>query len=600
MGWPRIKEYKTRSGVTLLAQTSTIIMVEGAILDEGAIIDEVFLALGWWGRYQKIQLLMSTIPMLATGVHMLSIVFIGRFISHRCASIDNLNVSVQIGNQLVPFDVIAQNTWDNVTVTYESCSVEVKNGTAHLWTKKCLNGYNYSEPTDRSIVSQWDLVCDGESLSDVTQTVLLFGNLAGSLICTGLADVYGRKPTYIASHFLMFFTAIAICFSPNYTVFVVLRFIIGFGLQGAGMISEIILVELFPTKRRAVPSQIGCYFWPGALLVLSLISYLTKDLSWRYTSLIYAGMSIYVLAQWWIMDESPRWLLANNRIQEVERIIKKASRMNNVDPQKALDILRGNTLLSHNGPTPLDILNKSNVSENSLIEISGTQDKPVDRSKDNVRLRAFCTNRNVIFITVCFCYMWFTDNLTYYGLTMTSTSLTDNFYLGFILNILAELPAALAFGVLINRLGRKNCITIFHITGAVGLISSVLFTYVDLGVGLSAKTWLTVVGNLIGKLSLTAGYWCLHQYTPELYPTNLRNTGLGFASFAASVSGLIAPHFRTLERHVPWGPGVIFTCLCLLVPVIVRFLPETHSHELPQTINDMDKWIEKSGRKTKK
>ena len=34
-------------------------------------------------------------------------------------------------------------------------------------------------------------------------------------------------------------------------------------------------------------------------------------------------------------------------------------------------------------------------------------------------------------------------------------------------------------------------------------------------------------------------------------------------------------------RHFPWAPGVIFGVLCLMIPLLTLFLPETHGREGP-------------------
>lgn len=48
-----------------------------AQVDEAALVDEVLLSLGWWGRYQKLQFLMATLPVMACALHVMSVVFIG-------------------------------------------------------------------------------------------------------------------------------------------------------------------------------------------------------------------------------------------------------------------------------------------------------------------------------------------------------------------------------------------------------------------------------------------------------------------------------------------------------------------------------------------
>ncbi|KAK0052486.1 solute carrier family 22 member 6-B-like isoform X1 [Biomphalaria pfeifferi] len=517
-------------------------------MEKGSLMDEVFNTIGWWGRYQKTQFLMCMLPVLACASHVLSVIFIGRDVPHKCAHIDSLNISEDLlvgGN---PYDVTV-SPYVNVTVTYEACSVDVKNGSTIIFTSGCINGHNYSESRDMSIVSQWDLVCEGEALSDLSQTILSLGQLSGALICTSLADIYGRKPTYIVSHIILLCTAIALSFSPNYLVFIGLRFVLGFSQQGTGLVSNVLLVEMLPTKRRALPSQVGSYMW--------------------------------------IMDESPRWLLANNNMAAVEAFVQKASAMNKTDPDKALDLLRRKHLSKctdshHSGELTINEEDCNQLAYNGHLS-AGSDMKTSD---ENMRFTAFVKNRSVFLVTAVSCYMWFTDSLTYYGLIMTSTSLTDDFYLGYFFNVLVELPAALAFGFLINRIGRKKCTSVFHLIGGMSLLVSVVLNNASFADDIPGKETITFVISLIGKFGISVAFAVL-------------NTGFGISSMAARIGGMVAPYSRTFERHVPWGPGAVFTFLCLLVPVVGRFLPETHGHELPQTIADMDQWIKASGRKSK-
>ncbi|CAL1535017.1 unnamed protein product [Lymnaea stagnalis] len=573
-------------------------------MDQGAVVDEMLVSLGWWGRYQRVQFLMTMLPVVACALHAMSVVFIGRAVKYKCAHVESFNMS--LNDHLYHYDVIGRNTSDNLT--YGACSIDVINGSKTVYSTPCPNGYEYSEPRDRYFVSQWDLVCDSEFMSDVSQTLLSLGQLAGAIVFTTLADIYGRKPTYVISHLLLFGIALGIAFSPNFLVFVILRFFIGAFQQGTGLISNVLLLEILPAERRALPSQVGSYIWAGSLLLLCLCAYVTKDVSWQYTEMLLAGMSVYVLFQWWIVDESIRWLLANNRKEDAEELLKKAARINKADFKKVAVLLKAENL-------PMSTFDKNNqtaapdnytLTESKQGGINTDSNDNIDFTVtsyagpvDEVRFSAFFRNKNVFFVTAISCYMWFADSLTYYGLIMTSTSLTDDFYLGFFVNVLVELPAAFSFMVLINRIGRKQCIFIFHVIAGFSLMASVILDNASFAEAIPGKYWIILAVSLTGKFAISVGFGTLFQYTPELYPTNLRNTGFGISSMVSRVGGMVAPYSRTFGRHVPWGPGAVFTCLCLLVPVLVRLLPETHGHELPQTIADMDKWLSSNTDKNK-
>ena len=74
---------------------------------------------------------------------------------------------------------------------------------------------------------QWDLVCKRAYLKDLTQTILIVGVMFGAMICTTLADKFGRKPIFLFSQWAMIVVGVANAFAPNYYVFAVFRFFTG-------------------------------------------------------------------------------------------------------------------------------------------------------------------------------------------------------------------------------------------------------------------------------------------------------------------------------------------------------------------------------------
>jgi len=74
---------------------------------------------------------------------------------------------------------------------------------------------------------QWNLVCNKNYLVETSESVFNFGVMVGAIIFTSLADRLGRKPIHLACQYSMLVLGLAIVFSPNYIVFVVLRFFLG-------------------------------------------------------------------------------------------------------------------------------------------------------------------------------------------------------------------------------------------------------------------------------------------------------------------------------------------------------------------------------------
>ncbi|CAL1547600.1 unnamed protein product [Lymnaea stagnalis] len=598
--------------------------------DQGAEVDNVLTSLGWMGRYQKIQFVVAQAAVIACAFHGMSVVFIGQPVLHKCAHTLDLNVSVS-GENFTLNDFTGNSTGGNFSVSYGPCSIDITNDSESVYSSKCT-GYEYEDGRDKSFVSEWDLVCEGEALSDVSQTVLSLGQMLGAFFLTGLADKFGRKSTFMVYHFLLFSASFIIVFLPDFVSFVVLRFFTGAFEQGTGLVGVVLVIELFPAKKRAFAAQFGSYLWPCALLLLCLCAYVTREVSWRYTQLLLTASSAHLILQWWLVDESIRWLVAEKRYAAARKIIAHAAKVNKVDAKEVMGNMKEleptmelldprsehtveeeyddvsepmvngdqNDVDDNNNNTKGLGANNSTICNTTRATTDGAllgkewtngscnkADEPAD-----IRFSAFFKNRNILMITCVSCYTWFTDSVTYYGLLMTSSSLADDLYLGFFLSVLVELPAAVAFSGLINRIGRKRCVIVFHAMTGVCLLASVILSNAPFaGTYVPGKFWINLGLSLLGKFAVTVGFTTIYLYTPEMYPTVLRNTGFGISSVAARIGGMVAPYSRTFERHLPWGPGTVFAALCLLVPVLTVFLPETNGHELPQTLAEIDEWL---------
>ena len=66
---------------------------------------------------------------------------------------------------------------------------------------------------------------------------------------------------------------------------------------------------------------------------------------------------------------------------------------------------------------------------------------------------------------------------------------------------------------------------------------------VNLKFVLNAASPMTVtVLSLVGKAGATMGFSCMYVYTSEVFPTEVRNIGLGMCSFSSRISGMAAPY----------------------------------------------------------
>ena len=96
--------------------------------------------------------------------------------------------------------------------------------------------------------------------------------------------------------------------------------------------------------------------------------------------------------------------------------------------------------------------------------------------------------------------------------------------------------------------------------------------------------WAVNILCFLGKFICTAAFYMFYVQAAELNPTPVRNSGMGFASFAANIIGLSGPtaaHLGTIDKRIPYG---IIAGISLISGVAASFLPETLGSYLPETL----------------
>ena len=58
--------------------------------------------------------------------------------------------------------------------------------------------------------------------------------------------------------------------------------------------------------------------------------------------------------------------------------------------------------------------------------------------------------------------------------------------------------------------------------------------------------WALIMLTMIGKFAITSAFGIIYVFSAELFPTVIRNTGLGAASFWARIGGIVAPQIALL------------------------------------------------------
>lgn len=138
------------------------------------------------------------------------------------------------------------------------------------------------------------------------------------------------------------------------------------------------------------------------------------------------------------------------------------------------------------------------------------------------------------------------------------------------LTVAVGMVSALIAAWLVDVFGRKWVIGVSAPLAAVALVMFAL----QLDVEASAKAWITLYGMLI-QIAIPA----LYAFAPELYPTELRASGFGWASTISRVgAGFVPVLFGALlwpHLGLPLTFAVIGGVVVLAVVAMAVAIPET-------------------------
>jgi MFS family permease len=388
----------------------------------------------------------------------------------------------------------------------------------------------------------------------------LAGGAVGGLAFGMLADRWGRTRTMVLT-ILMYsvFTGLT-ALAQTWWQLMALRFLVGMGVGGEWSVAAAIVAEVFPQRARPAASGIfhassvlGTYLAVATGLLVGMWHVADPINGWRWGFLVGIAPALLIL---WIrvsMKEPEKWTDAKK--QAADQKVQSFGRFSDLF---AKGMLR-NTLVG----TSLAIIGLATfwgghfrgrdiVRDAAILELtsakSATEFDPVEVQKEAQKE----VNRKV-------------NNYAMLGWFLVTT--------GGGLGLLSFAPIS-------QWLGRRPAFVLFHVGGFV--LTGVVFLVADSLWGLLLL--LPAFGFF--TLAMHAGY---AVYFPELYPTRLRSTGVGFCFNVARV--VVVPVlllFAWLQNDqdglgLNLAQAVLLLSSLFLVGAVLSLLgPETRGQALPE------------------
>ncbi|OWF39254.1 solute carrier family 22 member 6-A-like [Mizuhopecten yessoensis] len=483
---------------------------------------------GGFSRFQWIMFSLMVYSKVATTWNMLMMTFAGAIPDWQCGFTNYSNSGTSRPIDLNKLYYTEGQCYPPQNVTFRNCQE-----------------YTFSDSMN-TIVSEWTLICDKDWIASTITTIQIAGILASCVASGHLADLIGRKPTYLLSLALMMVLNVVAGFSTSWKMFAVLRFLLGFCLGASITVFFNYLIEFIPAKRRSV--TIAFPAWSIWACVFGFVAWWQHD--WRYLHFSTAVLTLPCVCMWWFIPESFRYLVSHNRLDEAKGIICKIARIN--------------------GKPEPDMSEMSYLVEIDLKVDADRKYTILDVAK-SPQLRKY---------TCLLGIAWMSCGYGFYAISFGVQSLSGSLYLNMFLLSVVEIPAQASSFYLTNRFGRKwVTIVLLLAAGITGFVVAALQIS-----DLEMKNSLINGFALASKMSVGVGWGTMIILSTESYPTVVRNIGIGMLNFFARVGALIAPQLVYLSNHLPGAMYFVFGGLMVLSSFCLYFIQETNKKPIEDGI----------------
>ncbi len=148
-------------------------------------------------------------------------------------------------------------------------------------------------------------------------TLTLAMRVVGAWVFGRLADRFGRRPTLMADVLCYSLLEFATGFSPNLTVFIILRALYGIAMGGEWGVGASLTMESIPAKWRGWVSGLLQAGYPSGFLLASLLYFVFFPLvGWRGLFMLGASPALLVLYIRRSVPESDDWTARQEKAQQ--------------------------------------------------------------------------------------------------------------------------------------------------------------------------------------------------------------------------------------------------------------------------------------------
>ncbi|CAF0969930.1 unnamed protein product [Adineta ricciae] len=338
------------------------------------------------------------------------------------------------------------------------------------------------------------------------------------------------------------------------------------------MVSFLLLMEITTSVYATFVGNLALVAFAVGEIVITGMAYVCRDwlrLKWVIT--------VYVLAlvpYLYYVPESPHWLLTKHRYGELEKLLRQMARCNRRPESRWFPIYR-------------------------YVVDSHRKQKEINKNRTSIlsftaRAHRFLTHiptMSKLFITG---YIGFITLLLYMKISYNLGAMEEiSPYINIIIGAVAEAVGYIIPSLFMIYFGRKPIFILF-------LLFTVLYLCIA-PLTIRQDRYVIVIIAQLGKFAISAAVCVTYIFVPELFPTSIRGTGMGFFILLSRFGSTIAPmidakiHHNHLLETYTYYLYAFLTFLCILLTFL---LPETRNVPLADTLDYTPKKTKKASSNT--
>ncbi|XP_040358070.1 beta-alanine transporter-like [Ixodes scapularis] len=463
------------------------------------------------GRFQGMVIFCAVLAAVSYFCHASSFALTARVMDHWCRPPDGITMS--------------RSQWKNVAIPvtkdgrHSRCSMYSlplkPENTAMRTLIPCIEWEFDLEEYGNTIISEWSLVCNRSWLIPLASLTFDLGGVLGGVISGIVADNIGRRPVVCLCVVVNLFAGFASGQTNLFAVFLTVRSIVAGSSEGLVKVLAVALYEVSPHQKWPLYCftnlGVALLIVPPFFLVLSLL-----QLNWMEVHLAIMVPTAFLVCVFYMILESPRWLLVTGNIHEAWKVTLLAASTNRAPSEVAINSLRkaGNDLkfaTSENG-------------DSHRITIQRLLLEPKTRTRSAI-----------------VCFAWLAVDFAFsVHIFMYPFAIHESFAIASVVLVPICFPIVLFS---FNQFDKESVLVIILSVLSVG--TALLMVVYDEPPTVIASALLVFV-----QLLSSVAFFVLFTLTVELFPTALRCTGFSLSAAFGSVSTMFATLVTQFETKL--------------------------------------------------